>query len=263
MEMPMKRFDVNRKQRYVLIAVAILIIIIQTYKFMDEGVEGYGWVFSFCLIAAILYLAFSKDIYPSQTGTFSPPDSNNIKESYKSAAMHIIQIRFLVKSMNKDMFHRTKDLLTNKGPLSVVHEKLANEPIMLYAFSIFTICKLKHNPEYLSSKEHNNIREYMIKDLALSEFYTLSDMNTGKPDEFIISRIIDGISEEVKVIENGVVKFARELQDGDTTHPSKLLNDWFTTKVGWTDIHGVSLDNYYREKIKVMYHVLYNPPSNT
>lgn len=53
------KFEMNKAQRIVVFICAGAILLFQLSVFVDEGVEGTRWVFSFLAVAALLFVCFS------------------------------------------------------------------------------------------------------------------------------------------------------------------------------------------------------------
>lgn len=51
--------NMNKYQRVTVGVAAIFIIIVQLFKFGEDGVEGFGWVIAFAIATGLLFLAFS------------------------------------------------------------------------------------------------------------------------------------------------------------------------------------------------------------
>src|SRR5207249_3885282 len=141
----------------------------------------------------------------------------------------------------KQLFQEAERVQTNRGSLANVLSSLARSSLLLYAFTLFTISKLRHNPSFFSTDEYKKSKELVILQAFSAE---LRDMQIAPKDPAAIG-LLNGVIDDIKHLEDGVKDFVNQLNHENTKAPASKINAWLKSQTGFGDaspmINGKSL----------------------
>lgn len=250
----------NRGQRIALIAAAIVIGIIQLMWFEENGIRGYGWVFSVIAIAVLVFLVLATEKADSSALPHSPTkqataSSNEGLKSYVAA--NIKAINALAEEVSNDLFGGASDVQTNRGALSDVMSSLGRSTLLLYSFALLVIGKIRHNPAYLSTDEHKKTKELTILQCLASDSRVLGEAAIKAPD----AKLLNSFVAESALLEEGVLDFVRQIAKGNTSTPAEKINSWFKGRTGVASVSGKSLEEFTKSKLRSAYDMIYKLPA--
>ena len=264
----------NKYQRATLIGIGLLIAIIQLDSIVEHGLdENRGWTLALIISAVLLFVGFGawggfslhslRAIFFGQNiglkvGTESAQPLGVEGEGLKSYVTENVRIlNMFTEKVSKELFQEAEHTQTNRGSLANVMSSLVRSPLLLYAFSLLTISKLRHNPSYFSADEYKKTKELVILQAFAAE---LRDMNI-EPKDPIGMKLLNGVVDDIKCLEDGAKDFFDQMNQGNIKVPALKINAWLRSQTGFEDtspmIKGKSLDEFTKDNLHVIYDMIY------
>lgn len=264
----------NKYQRITLIGIGLVIGLVQIGSIVEHGLdENRGWAVALLISAALLFVGFGgwgglnlhllKSILPGQRNTntenaTSPEAENEGLKSYIAENLRIINA--FTDQLSKELFVEAEGVQTNRGSLASAMSFLIRSTLLLYAFSLLTVAKLRHNAGYFRSPEYKKTKELIVLQAFSAE---LRDMNI-KPKDPVGMKLLSGAVDDMKHLEDAITDFFNQLSQGNTKSPASKINAWLKSQAGFQDgnpiFKGKSLDAFTKENLRVIYDMVFKLP---
>lgn len=190
----------NRKQKLVLVALAVAIAIMQFLIFEEDGVRGYGWIISFVVIAGVLILFLKeKPQFDAQALPKAPLSESN---TFNDLIFELDRI-----------YRRTISLPpADDAATKVIQRDVVFGAINPFAYGLLALKRTIASPDYLSQPAHGELLSMVVKRMVTSRSQIASGMATGiqlpgldlSPDiEAIKSKVLQELQGALTAIADG------------------------------------------------------------
>lgn len=228
----------NTPQRLLLATVGIAIIGFQLYRFMENGIDGIGWVFSF-LVAALLLLPI--------LGLMSKPKTMQIAETTSSASNDRVdrakaRVDNLVSRAleRAKVLHRQLPILLDFPPMQAPELRqinaLMSDSWLQYCIA-FTGClslmtEAKKSSIFMKQPEYSLVWQFLVNEIVKAEAQTAA--RHGLQANFDIQKSKHWATRDMNEAELAMKKFIDRLATG-IPDPDAPLIDYLMDKMGIPD----------------------------
>lgn len=238
----------NTPQRIFLAAIGAVVILLQLYRFADDGIEGVGWVFSF-LVAALLLLPavglipWGKQPMPVlTTPTKSEERLDRAKQRIEALVLRAVE--------RAKILHRRLPILIDLPPLQAAELKninsLMTDSWLQYCIA-FTGClsimtEFKKLPQFMSQPDYRVVWQMLVNEIAKAEMQTA--VRHGLQDKYDMERSLQWAARDMSEGELAMKKFIDRLAENAADSDMPLI-EFLMNKMGAPEqtraalIHGV------------------------
>ncbi len=235
-------------QRIFLAVIGVIIIMLQLYRFADDGVEGVGWVFSF-LVAALLLLP-AVGLIPMRRQPVSVLATPTKSEERINRAKRRIETLVLRAVERAKVLHRRLPILIDLPPLQAAEFKNINSLMtdswrqycIAFTGCLSIMAEYKKNPRFMSQPDYRVVWQMLVNEIAKAEMETA--VRHGFQDKYNAERSLQWATRDMSEGELAMKKFIDRLA-GNAADPDMPLIEFLMSKMGAPEqthaalIHGV------------------------
>lgn len=147
------------------------------------------------------------------------------------------------------------------GPLGSFGQGIAQmgrTDVALLVFGIHAICKIRHNPMYFESDEHDGTKTAFLDNIAAQSLAIMDRMGVKEVDGRVLR---DKLRAEILECEGNVRGFCHQLRAGNTNSPDAGLISTFVKKTTFRQISGRPIETLVHDYLRVIYDLIYAAPS--
>jgi len=240
--------DLNKHQRILLAIVGVVILLIQLYKFSEDGVEGSGWILAL-LVASILILP-SLSLIKAKSST-----ERKNKEKFQTFINQSQSVQVAFKRI-KNKSNALKDLVSEHiqfpdiPTLSAVNETMKEElgrNCYLYVAALSAAAEFKKNPDFLSNENFVVYEAQVVRDVLNSS--KQSAIKEGFGDKHDDNRVKALVIKDWNLAKTAMMGFIDNLSAGRQQADTPLM-DFLFNKVEMPDMYKKSLETPLRDFTK-------------
>jgi len=238
----------NTPQRIFLAAIGAVVILLQLYRFADDGVEGVGWVFSFLVAALLLLPAVGLIPWRRQPIPILTTPTKSVERINR--AKHRIEALVSRSVERAKVLHRRLPILIDLPPLQAAEFKninsLMTDSWLQYCIA-FTGClsimtEYKKNPRFMGQPDYRVVWQMLVNEIAKAEMQTA--VRHGLQDKYNMESSLQWATRDMSEGELAMKKFIDRLT-GNAADPDMPLIEFLMNKMGAPEqthaslIHGV------------------------
>lgn len=237
--------DLNKHQRILLAIVGVVILLIQLYKFNEDGVEGSGWILAL-LVASILILP-SLSLIKAK-----PATEQKSKEKFQTFFNQSQRVQVAFRRI-KHKSDSLRDLMSEHiqfPDIATVNETMKEEwarSCYLYVAALSAAAEFKKNPDFLSNENFLIYEAQVVRDVLNSS--KQSAIKEGFGDKHDDNRVKAFIINDWNLTKTAMMGFIDNLSAGRQQADTPLM-DFLFNKVGMPDMHKKSLETPLRDFTK-------------
>lgn len=240
--------DLNKHQRILLAIVGVVILLIQLYKFDEDGVEGSGWILAL-LVASVLLLP-SLSLIKSE----STSEQKN-KEKFQAFInqSHRVQVAF---KRIKSRAEALKELMSEHiqlpdiPTLTAVNESMKEEwgrNCYLYIAALSAAAEFKKNPDFLSNENFVVYEAQVVREVLNSS--KQSAIKEGFGDQHDDNRVKAFVINDWNLAKSAMMGFIDNLSSNKQPADAPLI-EFIFNKTGMPDMYKKALEMPLRDFTK-------------
>ena len=241
----------NKFQRGTLFAAAAIVAIVQLIYFDENGVEGMGWILSVILITAVCLLGFRSAPQAPGFRVSWTGEGSTVSTVNGAVERNVAAITRAADNISARVRNKFPEVESNKGPWSAVTASMMRSSLLMYGLGLLSICKLRHDGNFLQSPEYRDTKHAVAKAAASSDNVILQD---AAPESLATPAAYAG---ELREVEAGVHAFFRALAAHQTATPTAQLNKWLDDRSAIATILTPSMEAIARDEMRLIHRSLF------
>lgn len=248
--------QINRSQRILLVVVACVIGLFQLEYFRHNDMDGYGWIFSVLVIAALLYFALITNHLAAAPVT-APASIKDLAAQDVTAISHGGKNIDIISLFTKRM---EADLCRNAYFAPDISPERLRVYFMIYAFALLTIGKARHSSDFFSTDEYRITKEQVLWQ-AMKSHKCFLEETTGEVTQG--QKVIIALyTTEIATVEEGVKDFFDQLNRGNHDMPAFKINQWLNERTKISEVVGDNLEAFTKSNVKEICNMISKLPGH-
>lgn len=240
--------DLNKHQRILLAIVGVVILLIQFYKFNEDGIEGSGWILAL-LVASVLILP-SLSLIKTTPHTEKKSKQNFQAFINQSERIQITFKRIKYKSDELKYLISEHIQLPEIPSLAGLNESMKEDwgrYCYLYVAVLSVAAEFKKNPNFLSNEYFVIYEAQVVRDVLKSS--KQSAIKEGFGDMHDDDRVKTFIINDWNLAKTAMLAFIDNVS-ANRQQADKPLMDFLFNKMGTPDFYNKSLEKPLRDFTK-------------